>query len=186
MTIKEISHKNCATTYEVNGVKVYCWAIVGGQLAISFDDYSFSTRYHYCEERDSNLHNWKEWDGVHVDQIGEQNLYNFVEKYVPLKILREQRKQLLGKMPKRSKRLHDEEEHRYFHAEFDIGWGYLGRVSLEAVREEDCCRGLEDGVFLPENWKKLADLVNNHRLVHLEDMTEEEFQTLVELVNQCG
>lgn len=48
--ITQVKTSPCETTYIVDGIVLKLWAIIGGQLAVSFGDYSFVQHYNQCDK----------------------------------------------------------------------------------------------------------------------------------------
>ena len=117
------STSSCTTTYEISGVKVLLWIIVGGTPALSFEDHSFIERFPKVESWSNDFwdideekyeHQTKEnVQGPTVDVLpdGADTLRDFIKRNLPLKQLRDERYSLLplqGRISSRKRMLKPE------------------------------------------------------------------------------
>ena len=131
MEVTLLSHGCCDSYYQVGEEKLRLWAIVGGTLAVAFDDYSFQERYNHVDKFDTKLDpNWVKWEGPRASDLtdGEQTLVDFMTKNVPLRELRNSRiqeiSQILGLTEYNNKissqRFHDLDNRTYMYCHLEI------------------------------------------------------------------
>ena len=199
--INKLESTNCKTIYEVDGVKVELWIIVGGEPALAFnDDYSYTERFPKVDAWDSDKHWVKEkqcFDFQIPDAPGQGPTYDilpegrltlekFVAKNLPRKNLTKARYDALPiKETIRSDRVKDKAEgsscvallgiHPYRLDPVMVTWGRRGEKRDDKI------------VFFPEWWKKVYEFSHTvwHKYPNLEwsDLTNEEYKTIVNLLN---
>ncbi len=168
MEVTLLSHGNCDAYYRVGEEKLRLWAIVGGTLALAFDDYSFQQRYNQVDKFNSKIDpNWLAWGGPRSSDLtnGEQTLIDFVTKNVPLRDLRNARiqeiLQILGLTQYSreivSKRFHDKDNRTYMYCYLEIK-DYVPVVTVSS----GCYWGRCDDEIqncASSTWKRLASFL---------------------------
>jgi len=194
MQVELLSHTSCESFYRVGDEKLRLWAIVGGTLAISFDDYTFQERKNYSEKFDSKLDlNWVKWEGPRTSDFdgGESTLIDFVERNVPLRALRHARKEIIRDILGLSNeyynniissRFHDKENRTYMRCEFDL-CDSISPITCESGCYWGRCER-ELHMWANDAWKRLANALNpifdNKRYTTWEQLTDEKFDSLKE------
>jgi len=196
MNIKQISTSSCTTDYEVDGIGVLLWIITGGQPCLSFNDYSFSQRYPITDRKWAiSQEKWKK-NNCYPHQIGQKpiqgptydvlpkgigSLKEYLDKYLPLKKLKEERyKNLPIKGVISSKGIKDKEHKTIVNFTIDIT-GYIGPL----VAVSKCYAGRCNDVInrlAPKEFKRYNDFINpmfdKSFDLSLEGLTEDEYKEL--------
>ena len=96
--MKQVSARACETVYDVDGVKIRLWIIVGGTPAIDFENYGFSKRFpdvekwsdknwdkNICRYKHQIYHEPKELQGPTFEVLpnGEQDILDFIKENLP-------------------------------------------------------------------------------------------------------
>ena len=185
--------KSSETIYNVEGISVRLWIIVGGQPALSFEDYSFQERYPITDKR------WtEEWDrkkeayphqdpknlqGPTYDVLPEgiHTLRKFVDKYRPMKELRERRN---AAVPIRwgitSKKVLDKKNRRFCQLHVSFNHGGVSNVYGDKDKME---------LFHPW-WTKFRDFVEpilaraKGPATGYEIFSEQEFRGFLDLLRE--
>ena len=168
MTVNLKSMTRCESIYTVGEHELRLWAIVGGQLAVSFNDGSFQERKNQCPKYEYG----KSWEaGPTVDDLegGSDTLRDFVTRNVPKQNLRRLRIETLksfiagiqpdlwgGKV--KSRRFHDTDNNVYCYCEFGFPW-YVPPVTVISSAYAGRCDEAIDQ-WATKEWKELRDYVN--------------------------
>jgi len=182
MGIEIISQKNSYTHFSVNGVILKAWTIIGGTIAIAFDDFSFSERLGkkkgYIEKGLNQNPEISDFDN------GETTLYDFVSRNLPKKVLREKRYQelisLIGSTTIVSKRFHDKDNGCYFKCVLDFSQS--NHIPPVTVRSSVYSGRVEDTIkrYADIKWNVLNAVFSTtfDNGIRFEDLTESEFAHL--------
>ena len=205
--ITQIKTSACETTYDVNGIKVKLWVIVGGTPCLDFADYSpFKIRFPMIEKYSSD--NWideenrykhqnpNNMQGITYQELenGEQALYKFVgDSYLPKHELCKRRWDLLpiepvpGGMGSKiivSKRVRDKEERTYVRAElvFDNKFR-IGSVCVSSPNYHGQLRN--NSKLFHHWWTEMDDLLRSFKgKVFLSDLTYDEWFSIVKMIKR--
>lgn len=191
MKVEMLSTTACKTLYQVSGDgnvhKFHVWAIVGGQLAISFSDNSFTERFNhwpigksenYLFEQKmykgqetgvvpSTLDNPNGVQGPRIEDIegGMHAFYRYYQGATAKRAIREERLKRLheaaGGTYLRSKRMNHLGYRVYFHCTVDLECnGHVSRVWFDSPRETSVAtmvEGIEE--YIHPTWVRLMKLL---------------------------
>jgi len=197
----------CNIVYDVDGVVIRLWAIVGGQLAIAFDDYSFIERYNQC---DKFAHKWDQNDGPTVNYLKRDNKHknyknaiegieiikDFINRNNHKRILRKKRIETLLNRYKnkiklnklQSRRYHDLNNKTYFRCEFNVINWYCTPVTVCGTQYSGRCDEIIDK-WADQNWVALKNHINplfDKEFKMWEELTEDEFNIIVKLLDKVA
>lgn len=193
----QVSTSSCKTIYDVGGVKVELYIIVGGIPALSLDgNYGYTVRFPKVEKWDS----YKHWDkeSEHYDFQNSNNIQGptyevlpegivTLQKYVKTMTARkDMAKSRYENLPIQetiiSKRVLDKEYRNYVQAKLDIHRVRFSPVVLTY--------GSRDQIhLLPSWWKKAHEIFtgafNKHRSegITWDVLSEEEYQSMVRMLD---
>jgi hypothetical protein len=182
MGIEIVSQKDSYTTYSVNGVILKTWTIVGGRIAVSFDDWSFSerlgTKNGYIERGLNQCPELSDFND------GANTLLDFVSRNIPKKEIREKRHRalvaIIGGTVLKSRRFHDKDNGCYFYCELNLTYShYIPSITVSSrVYGGRCEQTIKD--FANIKWNVLnavfSPLCDSSK--KYEDLTDYEFNTL--------
>ena len=197
----QVKTKSCETSYSAGGEVLKLWVIGGGGAAeLAFDDYSFMERYPVSDPR------WQEeWDrereayphqdtsrmqGPTYDILpeGKWTVMKFLNKYLPLKRLRDERKAALparGTIHSRTRV--DREGHARFRFEADPY-----RLGPVTVNGGNVYGGRMDKMVMDPKWDpwwtsyaKFINPIFDANTSHgLEALTDDQFRQMVTMLNE--
>lgn len=197
--LSQLSTSSCETIYEVDGVKLRLWIIVGGTPALSLIDYTFSQRYPIKDKRwidyDNNLRcyphqNCKHPQGPTFDVLpeGEETIKKFLSDKLPLQELRMKRWNALPIRDKVvSKRIHDIDNHTFVTFGTELGYYHLPCVTASS---NAYCGRCEEEIqrLAPEWFKRFASYINpihdKKMWTGWEGLTEDEYNQIVTLLQE--
>jgi hypothetical protein len=178
--VTTIEQKDSYTHFNVNGIILKTWTIVGGAIAVSFNDFSFSER----------LGNKKGYEDGKLNQCpeisdfknGVATLIDFVNRNLPKKQLREKRyKEILTIVPYtlKSKRFHDTENGCYFYCKLEFKDSYISPVTVTSACYAGRCDSTIDK-FSNEKWIALRNYFNPlfDTNVKIENLSEKKFNDM--------
>lgn len=131
---------------------------------------------------------------------GVQSLYEYLDELLPCKALRESRLARFASIELKSKGHRDKEEHTIFRLRADVRYGRIPCVTVTSASYWGRC---EDKIALPcvsKTWQDLAAFINpifdgkihvaqfnnGHSPFTLDNLTEDQFQTLLALYNKIA
>jgi len=192
--IHRVSNTACQTIYDVDGVTVRLFVIVGGIPALALEDHSYTVRFPYLEKWDSEKH----WDKVkgHFDFQDPNNLqgptYNILpegrltlEKYVhAIGARRDLAQERWNNLPIQeniySPKVLDKEQRTYVQAKLELNPRRVGGIGMIHGDKEQIR-------LLPAWWKNANDIFTNiwknHYAGSWDELTEEEYQNVVRFLN---
>lgn len=211
----QISTSSCNTTYQIGKHRVLLWAIVSGEPALDFTCYGYSERYpikdtrwmgnDYSKPGIPETGNWDSKNSCFIHQDpknpqgptfdilpnGVDTIYEFLDKNVPIKELREFRTESFPTVVVESKkRLHHKAEHYYFRLKIDVSNSRVNRVRYEGIGDYGGCGYLADIIdmpCIPQQWKDYDSLIESFGEVYrLETLTEDQFQKMLTMYRELA
>lgn len=181
-----LSYTECESRYLCDGVVLRLWAIVGGTLAVDFEDFGYSQRYNYSEKFDSNKSQWETWSGPRIADLdgGAETLRKFIKEQLPKKELQEKRVKILKDTfgwKITSRRFHDTDNRAYVVFHIDLNHFRCPTITADSASyggraSENCIK------FADEKWNKVYSVLQNapYSLKCWHELTEEEFNQVVD------
>jgi hypothetical protein len=205
MNITQISTSSSQTTYMVDNHILFVGIIAGEKPCLSFRDNSFSEEYPIKDKR--WVVSFSEWakNSCYPHQIdqnpiqgptydvlpeGIETIRKFIDKYLPLKRLREERIKEIELLPVRngmsicSRKFLDRENKTKVHFEIRIN-RFSPVVACSKVYGGRCEKEIQRLAPLP--YKKYADYANpifDSANINWENLTDEQYNTIVSLLRE--
>lgn len=194
-TFELVNHTACESMYRHvdTGEVIRLWAIVGGTLAVAFDNFEFTERLNYCEQFDSSKDaGWPTWEGPRLENVdgGETRIRAWFEKSVELRIIRRERYACIREAVKarseyhirlKSRRFHDLDNRTYVWFELDLNSARVSPVTCSSKYYAGRCEGTIEK-WGNQAWRTLAEFFNplfDNGMPMWEDLTAEVFEQVL-------
>jgi hypothetical protein len=179
------SQKDSYTKFDVNGIPVQAWCIVGGSIGVAFQDFSFTERLGTKKGYTSGALN----QNPEISDLknGEQTLFDFVARNLPKKELRTKRYNelisILGGSKLVSRRFHDKFDRCYFKCELEISSQRISPVTVSSAVYGGRCECVIKE-YADKRWNTLLNYFNPlfDSGILYETLTEEQFTEMKEVL----